>query len=381
MRILQVLPALEQGGVESYVYDCAMRLHHQQQMDILVASNGGVMASCLKSNGILHYDVPLHRRDPWTIWQNAGQLDWIIHHHKINVVHVHSRGPAWSCLRACNARSVPMLSTFHGIHGFSNRAKRLYNTGMLRGCGVIAISDFIEKHLRLTYPTYKDRIILLKEGIDVDRFDPTIINEHQRAQCWKMIATDLGVPLLDCSSRKIALIVGRMGPGKGFDLLLQATAMMAPHHRPIIIAVGAYQAKHPGYVNHLKKVANQLGIMLIHYPSTPDLTTFYAIADVVVAPSIKPEGFGRVMAEALAMEKVVVAAGHGGALELCAKQPTALLHQPQNDESLYRSLYYALTLGEQDIRSIGCQNRRHIRASYSLDTMVRQLADLYTKTK
>src|SRR5581483_11297309 len=145
--ILQVLPALRSGGVERGTIDIA-RAIAQAGAKSLVASAGGPMAHQLHHAGAKHFTLPLHTRNPLTIWRNSFELAKIIREYHVDIIHARSRAPAWSAWLAARRTGVHFITTFHGTYGLQNKWKRKYNSIMTRGERVIAVSNFIAEHIK-----------------------------------------------------------------------------------------------------------------------------------------------------------------------------------------------------------------------------------------
>ena len=73
MKVLQVLPSLQMGGVERGTLEIAHALKHAG-IPSAVASQGGPMAEALKAMGVPHFDLPLMSKNPFTIRRNAVRL-------------------------------------------------------------------------------------------------------------------------------------------------------------------------------------------------------------------------------------------------------------------------------------------------------------------
>ena len=128
--ILQVLPSLETGGggVERGAVDVAITVARSGAKS-LVASNGGAMVRELERAKVAHFGLPLHSKNPCTIFANIGRLEKIIREHEVDIVHVRSRAPAWSAFSAARRADVHFVTTFHGAYtGPGNFLKKHYNS-------------------------------------------------------------------------------------------------------------------------------------------------------------------------------------------------------------------------------------------------------------
>ena len=98
--VIQVLPALNQGGVERGTIEIAEALQ-QAGIPNCVISSGGKMVEELTRLGVEHITLPVRSKNPIRIWLNARKLAKIFQDKEAAIVHVRSRAPAWSVKWAC----------------------------------------------------------------------------------------------------------------------------------------------------------------------------------------------------------------------------------------------------------------------------------------
>jgi len=102
------------------------------------------------------------------------------------------------------------------------------------------------------------------------------------------------------------------------------------------------------------------------------------LADLVVsASSDKPEAFGRVAVEAMAMGRPVLATAHGGSLETVADGETGWLVPPGDAPAMAAAIDKALGLSGDALKAIGENGRARVLTQFTTDTMCRQTLSLY----
>jgi glycosyltransferase involved in cell wall biosynthesis len=133
------------------------------------------------------------------------------------------------------------------------------------------------------------------------------------------------------------------------------------------------------YVAALRSYISQLGLdACVRIEETPqDVKVFMGAADVIVAPSIHPEAFGCVVAEAGALEKCVVASDLGGFQDLIQHKATGWLFAPGDPVALAQALLQVLRLSPEERQRIGQRARQRICTHFSLDRYVREVVDVY----
>ncbi|NBX85984.1 MAG: glycosyl transferase, partial [Proteobacteria bacterium] len=180
LTVLQLTPALNDGGAELSAVEMAGYLHRHGHR-ALVASSGGKRLNDLIKNGGMFFSLPLASKNPlrW-IW-NGWRLRCLIIEQRVQLVHARSRAPAWSGWLAARWAGVPFVATFHGTYSLGwFGLKRFYNSVMLRGPLVIANSQFIKGHLVENYGVAPQRVVVAARGIDPAQYDVGLFNQKQR---------------------------------------------------------------------------------------------------------------------------------------------------------------------------------------------------------
>ncbi|MCK4691972.1 MAG: glycosyltransferase family 4 protein [Desulfuromonadales bacterium] len=359
LKILQVTAALNEGGVERGTLEMAA-FTIAQGAKSYVASNGGKLVSELERTGGKHFLLPLARRNPLSIIFCAFQLIKIIRNYEIDLVHARSRAPAWAALIACRLTKSRMLTTFHGTHKIQNKFKWFYNSVMVRGERVIAISEFLRDHIIDKYKVEDNRIDVAPRGFDPSEFNPDVYDEDHNEE----LKSSLGIK----SEEKIISLPGRLTRLKGQVDFLKALARVKDLPWQALLIGGA--GKKSAYESELKKLAKDLDIdERVHFlGSQSDIARYYAVSDLVVSASIVPEAFGRVAVEAQAMATPVIASAHGGSLETVQDGRTGWLYSPANIDEMSEKIRYFLT-NEIDLKEVGTAGRAWVSENYTTEKM------------
>ena len=118
MKVLQVLPNLNSGGVERGTVEFARELVKQGH-ESFVMSNGGRLVAQLESEGSGHIHQPVHRKSLWTL-RLVRPVRKLLQELKPDIIHVRSRAPAWIIWLAWRKLPVAtrprLVSTFHGLY-------------------------------------------------------------------------------------------------------------------------------------------------------------------------------------------------------------------------------------------------------------------------
>lgn len=360
MNVLQVVPALDAGGAERATIDIAAALSARGNR-ALVASEGGRLEAELERTGGELIRLPVASKNPATIVLNAVRLARLIRREKIDLVHARSRAPAWSAYLACRATGVPFVTTFHGIYGEGNAAKRLYNSVMVRGAAVIANSRYTARLIAERYGTPSERIAIIPRGTDLRRFDPEAVDESRRAALrarWGLSGEE-----------RVVLNLARLTAWKGQRVLIEARAQapLATAENVVVVLAGDAQGRDQ-YRSELERLIQTRGLagrvrIVGHCDDAP---AALALASVAVIASTEPEAFGRTAIEAAAMGVPVVAMALGATEEtvlappsVSATERTGWLVQPGDAAALAEATDRALHLSPAERSQFGARARRH----------------------
>lgn len=369
--ILQVLPALDEGGVERGTIEIAQAVGGSGGR-ALVASAGGRLVPTLERAGGRHLGLKLLTKDPLNILLNARRLRRLIRAHRVALVHARSRAPAWSALLAARAERVPFVTTWHGVYGEDFPFKRHYNAVMARGDRVIAISRFVAERVARDYRVGPDRLRVIHRGADLAAFDPARIAGDRIARmlaAWR-------VP----DGAKVVLLPGRITGWKGQSLLIEAMPKLA-RRDACAVFVGRTDGRAAATVRRLCAEAERAGVgaRVRFVGSCADMPTAYALADVVVAPSLRPEPFGRTVVEAQAMERLVIVADAGGAAETVAHGETGWRIPPGDVGALIAAIDAGLALDPSVLAAFGIAARRSVASRFSTARMQAMTLAVYAE--
>lgn len=358
--VLQVLPSLVTGGVERGAVDVAGAVVASGGTAIVVSA-GGPMVHELERLGARHIVLPVDSKNPLVMRRNVGRLAALIEAHNVDLVHARSRAPAWSALAAARRTGRPFVTTFHGTYGAGNLLKRHYNAVMTKGTRIIAISEFIAEHIRSIYKVDPERIRVIHRGVDLALFDPQKVPPARLIQ----LAREWRLP----DGAQVVMLPGRLTRWKGQTVFLEALAKLG---RDDICAVvlGSDQGR-TGYSDELSRMVERLGLAHIvrFVEQCRDMPAAYMLADVVVSASTDPEAFGRVVTEAQAMGKPVIASDHGGARETVLEGQTGWLVPPGDPAALAEAIGRALSLPQMDYRRMSALAIATVRHNFTKTAM------------
>ncbi|MDD5518982.1 MAG: GT4 family glycosyltransferase PelF [Candidatus Omnitrophica bacterium] len=356
MNILQVLPELNVGGVETGTLDLAkylMRLGHKA----VVVSAGGSLVKDLEELGAVHYHLPVHKKSVFSIIKTVPLLAEIIRKEKIDIVHARSRVPAWIAYFACRQTKAVFITTCHGYY-----KKHPFSYVMGWGKKVIVLSNVIARHMIEDFTVPHERIRLIPRSVDLEKFK-YLSPDKKRGREF-----NVG-------------IIGRITPLKGHLYFIKAMAKAAraiPYLK--IWVVGDAPSSRQAYKEQIEVLVRRLGLghcteFLGTQRNIPELLLNL---DLVVLATTTHEAFGRVIVEAQAAGVPVVATEVGGVVDIIENGRTGLMVPPSDPQSMaeavvkiFKDPRLAAELAEEAYKKV--------KEKYNVELMVKNTLDVYTE--
>ena len=309
MKVLQILPELNAGGVERGTLEIARALVENGD-ESLVVSNGGRLVSILESDGSRHIGLPVHRKSLASLFQVA-KLRRILIKERPDIVHARSRVPAWIAwlaLRGMDAKTRPHFVTT--VHGFYSG--NFYSAIMARGERVIAVSECIRDYVTRNYPkTPAGMIRIIPRGVALEEWPRAFRPRETWLETWAREQPQL-------AGKAVLLLPGRITRLKGHEDFFAMIAGLKKTGVPVHgLVVGDTHLKKKAYLNELYDAVKRLGVQsdVTFLGHRGDIREIMAVSDIIYCLSIQPESFGRTTLEAFAIGKPVVGYAHGGVAE------------------------------------------------------------------
>lgn len=306
MKVLQILPELNSGGVERGTLEIARALVANGD-EAVVVSNGGRLVGALEKSGARHVSFPVHRKSLKSLLK-VRALRRLFEQEKPDVIHIRSRVPgwlAWLAWRKMDPRTRPhLVSTVHGFYSVN-----AYSKIMTCGERVIAVSDSIRAYILNNYPDVSAaNIRVIHRGASPEEFPRGYRPDAAWMEEWRKAQPQL-------AGKKVLLLPGRITRWKGqedFIALIAALkkAGLAVHG----LIAGETHPKKKDYATELKHMAESLGVSadVTFLGHRSDVRDVMSVSDAVFSLSREPEAFGRVSLEAASLGRVVIGYDHGG---------------------------------------------------------------------
>ena len=367
LKVLQVIPKLGFGGAETGCYDLAHYLP-ENNCESFIVTSGGELIKFIDKKKVKLIKLPVQSKNPLMILFNSIALIVIIFFYNITIVHARSRAPAWSCFLATKVTGRKFVTTFHGTYNFDSKIKKFYNSVMVKSNVVIAGSNFIFSHIKDNYSdylNYKNKLLVIFRGINLDYFDSTTKTEIEEKKLLKSWDIE--------ENKKIILLPGRLTSWKGQELFLEAINLVNTqlgYEAFYAVILGSDQGRDL-YKKKLIRLSEQYRMtkQVKFIDHCKDMALAYKVSDIIVSSSIEPEAFGRVAVEAQSMGKIIIASNIGGSNETVINEKTGYLFESGNPKSLSEKILKVLNLDDMTLKTVGIEGRKNALSKFNVEKM------------
>ena len=308
MKVFQVLPELNGGGVERGTLEMAAFLVKQGHESIVVSA-GGKLVEELESKGSRHVSMEIGKKRLSTL-KLISKFRKLLKEEKPDILHLRSRLPAWIAYLAWKKlpkNSRPRLVTT--VHGFNSVGA--YSKIMCSGERVIAVSSAIKDFVQRNYQVEDERVEVIHRGVTLDDYYP----EYRPTEDWqnKFLAE-----FPKAKGKYLICLPGRVTQLKGhkdFFSLLQILKQRG--HDVHGLVVGGVHPKRQKYADGLQGLVEKMQLQneVTFTGHRSDLREIIAFSDVTVGLSIDQESFGRTCTETIALGRPFLGYAHGGIAE------------------------------------------------------------------
>ena len=365
--IAQILPALNTGGVERGVIEISKALIDNNFKSIVISS-GGHMEAQLRRTGGTHYKLDVNSKNPFRWHKIRKELKIILKNENVDLLHLCSRAPAWIAFPLGKTLKIPVITSVHMRFRKTNFFKNIYNSILIKGDLVIAISKHIELCIKNTFPKVSHKIKVVHRGVDLKLFDSLNINPARIIAQAKLMGLKDNVPVIIMASRPALW--------KGYSILIKALSKVNKNFQCILIGAADGDKKFKDLlINKIIKYNLETKVKLVQ--SSKDIQAAMILADLIVMPSISPEPFGRIIVEAQALGKIPIAFDHGGASETIIDGKTGFLAKALSAESLAEKILLALSMKSAKRESMGNYSKKFVSKNFSHNKMCKLTLSIY----
>ncbi|ASM35115.1 glycosyltransferase [Campylobacter sputorum subsp. bubulus] len=347
MLVVQLLPELNEGGVERGAVDIS-KLLDKDGIKSYVISNGGKLEKELKN----HIKFDVCSKNIFTLISRIFKLRKILKELKPDIVHVRSRVPAWLVFFAKKGLNLNIISTVHGLNSVN-----FYSFIMVKSDKIIVPSNCVKEYILKNFHADETKISVIFRGVDFSDFNPSNFNGEILRTKFNLAKDDF---IISC--------VGRITNLKNIETIIKALKFL-PNAK--LLVVGGVHKKRQKYFEFLKVLVCKLDLekKVIFTGSISKIAEIYALSDVVVSASIKPESFGRSVAEAISLNTPVVASNHGGVKDIIIEGVNGYFFEPLDEKELSQKILMA--------KELKFDGFSYIKSKFSVEKMYNQTLQIY----
>lgn len=306
MKVIHMLPSLSSGGVEQVVLELCQGLG-AAGVENIVISAGGAMVPLIEATGARHICMAVGRKSIFTLRQ-VGSLKRLLLHEQPDVLHLHSRVPAWvgylACKKLPRGQRPAIVTTFHGFHSVN-----FYSAIMAKGDKVIAVSRCMKEHILQNYPEAKEADIdVIPNSVDTDSNRADYHPAPEWLETWHNDYPELQGKYTLCLPGRITRLKGALHL---VPILRTLKERGIPAHAVI---VGECKPGKEAFKEEVKQAFEQAGLSgsVTWTGHRRDLRDILCVCDVTLSLTTQPESFGKTTLDALALGRPVAGYEHGG---------------------------------------------------------------------
>jgi len=378
LTVLVVVPTLHAGAADAGALDL-VRILGNGGHRVIVASRGGRIEDDVETLGAEFVRLDVESHNPLAMVRAAFALRRIARERRCDVIHAHGRASAWSAYVAARMSGVPLLTTWYKGFREQNALKRLYNSVMIRGERVIAVSDQIAELIAERYALAPNRIAIVPAGIDAHKFSPGAVTTERldiMRRAWGVTP-----------DTKVVLVVGRMLRRKGHHVAVKAVHRLKQSGLKDFVCVFAGEDQgRTGYTGELWDLVSETGTadVVRLAGAVDDMPAAYAAATVVVSAAVQLEGLQRAILEAQAMARPVVVSDLAAGPDVVLAPPavpeermTGLRVPAGDDTALAAALIRLFSLTDAARTAIGSRGRAWVTDHFDSAGIARATLSLY----
>ena len=376
-NILYLHAGAEMYGADKILLELVTGLDKSKFHPIVVLPNDGILKDKLIENGIETYVVhyPILRRKYFNLkgiinyglsyFGKSNEIVKLLKNKKIDIIHANTT----AVLEGIYLKKKLKCKLIWHVHEIILKPAIINKTiSYLIGryadkC--VAVSKAVKKHLIDSKFVDEDKVEVIYNGVDTERFNPNVENKYLYKE-WNIPNEAIKVGM-----------IGRVNAWKGQnDFLDAAEGLLKKYSNLYIFIVGSAFAGEEWRVDELKKKIadsqNKDRIIFSEFRTdTPEIHSFF---DVLVLPSTNPDPLPTVVLEAMGCGTPIVGYNHGGVTEMVINGETGLLAEVKNSKDLGRKIQQAL---ESDYKLMGQKARDRALKNFSEYSFINNFSKVY----
>ncbi len=366
--VLQLISRLDSGGSGRIAIELSSTISEAGGR-ALIAYDGEASTYELTRHGITPVEEKLTSRNPVSAFNVVRRLAQVIAQHKIDIIHAQSASLATIGQAVAKKAGCHLVTTFHDGPGHLPALNKKTRAAFAASDHVVTLSYLTANEIATAMPELHSRISVVPYGVDLTRFDPAMVSAQrviQLANLWRLP-----------DDKPVIMLPGRFVPQKGHGLLIEALAEMKDVDlRCIMVGPspdgGAYREQLENKIR-----AHGLDDRIQLADECRDMPAALMLADLVLAPYLEPSTYNRVIIEAQALGRPLVATDFPYGREMVEGCSMAWLTPPKDKSALAWAIRDALSLPTEERERRADQVIDNLRQRSDRNVMCRQMLALY----
>ncbi|MCD6350505.1 MAG: glycosyltransferase [Armatimonadetes bacterium] len=364
MRVLLVVPTLERGGAERMVVELARGMARRQiPCQVAYLDGAGTLAPEIEQAGVPARCLRL----PHKAWPAAGRLARLLRDLSPTLIHAHMpRAGLWAAM--AKPSGAALVYTEHNMQElYPGYCAWFYRYFLPRTEAVIAVSRDAAQSFSGRWPAHADKVTIIQTGVPLDDLRADQTPAQLRARHG---VTD---------DEHLVCAVGAVRPPKAYPYLAQAVRKLLDRGVRVRALVVGSKKVVPAEADRVEAEIRRLGVQdaMQLVGEVPKAFDYIAAAELLVLSSVQ-EGLPRVILEAMAAGKPVVAPDIGGCGEAIIHEETGLLVPPEDPEALADAIERLLAAPDEAV-TMGERGRQRVEAMFTIEAMIERHLQVYRR--
>lgn len=374
-KILFVNQAAMMSGAEFSLLGLMTKLAQTRFQPLLLLSEPGLFKEKAEALGIDVVVLPtlLQRGEHYRPWKalRIARVAWtirrLIRARRISLVHCNNLCISYIVGLAARLAGIPAVLHVRdsGLAGIMASWKGYLLTNLFDH--FIAVSQAARDSIAAVHPRLGKKTTVIYNGVDLEAFDKV------RAA---PIREELGI----APTAPLVGAVGRIDPAKGYDALMDAIKILRnafPDLRLLVVGP-VFEAKHQAYMDKLQQNVKNDNLLNVVFFSgfRADALEIEKALDILVHPAICPDSLPRVILEAAAFAKPIIASRIGGIPEILEDQVSGILVESGDGNALATALATLLAHTAQ-AKQLGMAARKKMEKTFTAEKHLDAVVSLY----
>lgn len=368
MKILYSCLSQSWGGMEMITVDAALQLIKRGNDVLLLCYPNSKIHISAKERKIK--TIPI-KTESYFHPAAVLRLAKLLKKEKFDLIHTQASKDLWTLVPALKfaAEKCPLFLTKQ-LGSFIKKKDMLHKFLYSRITFAFAISKVIEKNLIDTTPLKKDKIKLLHNYVDTDRFDPSKTDGKKIRSEFNIADNDISIGML-----------ARFSKGKGHEEFLEAAKILCEKYdRLRFLIVGEPSRGENEYAEKIQNLSKYYGLSgkVIFTGFRADTPDVLSSLDIFAFPS-HSEAFGIALVEAMACAKPSVCSNSDGVLDIAVDGETAYLFEKGTAEDLANKLEL-LIVSKDKREALGSAARKRAVNFFDVNILTDKVIKFYEES-